>query len=103
MTEYFYNFIFNNKQYILFKIQLIGSILFNCLEKNDTGTYNLSKYNIEGKWKWIAPGGLIKEWLFYTCLEFIGKSDVENIIQITDNYDNLEPLPYQMIDNIIVK
>jgi hypothetical protein len=103
MSEYFHKFILNNKEYILLKIELIGSILYTCLEKNITGTYNLSKYNIEGKWKLVPPGGLIKEWLFYTCLEFIGNSDTENIIQLTNNYDKLIPLPYQMIDNIIVK
>ncbi len=103
MTEYFYNFTFNNKNYILFKIELIGSISFNCLEKNDTGTYDLSKFNIEGRWKWIAPGGLIKEWLLYPCLEFIGDNGEENILELTSNYDTIIPLSYEIIDSIIVK
>ena len=103
MIEYFYNFTFNNKNYILFKIKLIGSISFNCLEKNDTGTYDLSKFNIEGRWKWIAPGGLIKEWLYYTCLEFIDHSNIENVVKLTANYDIIIPLPYEIIDSIIVK
>jgi hypothetical protein len=103
MTEYFYNFIFNNKQYVLFKIQLIGSISFNCLEKNDDGKYDLSKFNIEGRWKWIAPGGLVKEWLLYTCLEFIDNSNLEIILQLIGYYDKIIPLPYEIIDSIIVK
>lgn len=103
MTEYFYNFIFDKKQYILFKIQLIGSISYNCLEKNDAGTYDLSKFNIEERWKWIAPGGLIKEWLLYTCLEFINNCDLEIILQLISYYDTIIPLPYEIIDSIIVK
>ena len=54
MTKYFYNFVLKNKEYILFKIQLIGSICYGCLEKNTNGTY------IDGTWKWIAPGGANK-------------------------------------------
>jgi len=100
MAKYFYYFVLNNKAYILFKIQLIGSICYGCLEKNSMGDYNLTNYNIDGKWKWIAPGGLIKEWLLYTCFEFIGNIDVELIKELTKNYDDILPLPYEIINSI---
>jgi len=101
MSEYFHKFILNNKEYILLKIELIGSILYTCLEKNITGTYDLSKFSIEGKWKWVPPGGLVKEWLFYTCLEFF-YSNKENLIKLADNYDKIIPLSYEIIDSIKV-
>ena len=100
MTKYFYNFVLKNKEYILFKIQLFGSICYGCLEKNINGTYNLTNYDIHGTWKWIAPGGLIKEWLFYTCFEFIGNVDVEYIKELTNKYDDILALPYEIINSI---
>jgi len=103
MTEYFYYFIINDKEYILLKIDLIRSISYNCIEKNITGTYDLSKFGIEGKWKWVPPGGLVKEWLFYTCLELFNNTNIENLIKLSNNYDKIVPLPHEIIDSIIVK
>ena len=107
MLQYFFKFIFNNKNYVLFKIELIGSISFNCLEENTIGMYDLSKFNIDGRWKRIPPGGLVKEWIqLYSYVIFnniLNNENVEEIQNIIHNYDRIDPIPYELVDTILVK
>ena len=107
MLQYFFKFIFNNKNYVLFKIELIGSISFNWLEENTMGIYDLSKFNIDGRWKPIPPGGLVKEWLqIYSYVIFnniLNNENLEEIHKIIHNYDKIDPIPYELVDTVLVK
>lgn len=104
--SYFFKFTFHNKNYIIFKIQLIGSISFSCIEENGAGNYDLSKFNIDGVWKWVPPGGLVKEWLLhhsYILKNNTSNQDVEKIQNIINNYDKIDSIPYQLIETVINK
>ena len=107
MSKYFYKFNFNNISYVIFKIQLIGSISFNCVEENNLGKYDFSKFGINGIWKWLPPGGLIKEWLLLYSYIIFNKNfcneDIDEIQNIINNYDIIEPIPYQLVETILVK
>lgn len=107
MSTYFYKFTLNNNNYIIFKIQLIGSISYSCLEENIEGKYDLRKFNIEGRWKWVPPGGLIKEWLLlysYTIFNVLNFDDnIKEIHNIIGNYDKIETIPYQLVETMLLK